>query len=52
MYRKIVIGSTRENCNASDMYSEINKTIPFVIQRPHTYTLRYKPIKKDERFVL
>lgn len=38
MYKKIVIGPTRENNNASDMYSEIDKTIPFVIQRPYTHT--------------
>lgn len=53
MYKKIVIRSTRENYNASDMYSEINKTIPFVIQRPHTHThLGISLSKKDERFVL
>lgn len=28
------------------MYSVINKTVPFVIHRPHTYTLRNKPTKK------
>lgn len=37
MCKKIVIESTRENYNASDMYSEIDKTIPFVIQRPYTH---------------